>query len=263
MSGSLESDKILKINKSNLVEDFEMLKRLLILFVFCAFIPVAVNAQTDVGEKKEENTEVVEEKKQVVKKANKRPNRPERKPEPFDEADVKTMASQCVTFETEKGNIKLELFPESAPETVRNFLNLSAIGALDNTTFSRVVPNFIIQGGNLYSNENITNDLKWRATDTIPDEPNLIKHEAGILSMARPDEPDGASTHFFILLRAATTLDGKFAAFGKVVEGMDVVKTINEMQVEGETPKEPVRIKKARVAVCTAPTNNSETIDES
>lgn len=238
------------------------MKKLLILFVFCLLVSVGVNAQTETAETKEEKTTAVEqEQKRVEKKANKRPNRPERKPEPYDEADVKTMALQCVTFETEKGNIKLELFPESAPETVRNFLNLSAIGALDNTTFSRVVPNFIIQGGNLYSNENITNDLKWRATDTIPDEPNLIKHEAGILSMARPDEPDGASTHFFILLRAATTLDGKFAAFGKVLEGMDVVKTINEMPVEGETPKEPVRIKSAKVALCSTPNDNSESVE--
>ena len=185
-----------------------------------------------------------------AEKKNERPAEPPRKPEPWDDADVKTMAAQCVTFETEKGNIRFELFPESAPETVRNFLNLVSTGALDTTTFSRVVPGFVIQGGNLYTSEKLTNDLKWRSVRKIPDEPNLIKHERGILSMARPDEPNSATTDFFILLREANTLDGKFAAFGRVIFGFDVVLDINGMAVEGETPKEPVRITKANAAPC-------------
>lgn len=185
-----------------------------------------------------------------AEKANQRPKEPERKPEPWDEASVETMAKQCVELDTEKGKIRIEMFPESAPETVRNFLNLVSTGALDTTTFNRVVPGFVIQGGNLYTSQNLTNELRWRAIRKIPDEPNQILHEKGIISMARPDEPNSATTSFFILLRSADTLDGKFAAFGKVLTGYEVVEEINKGEVEGETPKEPVRILKATVGEC-------------
>jgi peptidyl-prolyl cis-trans isomerase B (cyclophilin B) len=226
-----------------------MIKRLVTIIIFCLFIFACwANAQDETVEKKTDKTS----EKKTEEKANQRPDEKDKKPEPFDEADVKTMAAQCVTLETEKGNIKLEMFPESAPETVRNFLNLVSIGALDQTKFTRVVPNFIVQGGNLWSNENLSTELKWRSQRTIPDEPNQIKHDSGIVSMARPDEPNGASTHFFILLREASYLDGKFAAFARVVSGLDVVEVINQMPVEGERPKEPVRIKTARVAPCAA-----------
>ena len=189
-------------------------------------------------------------KSEPAKKANERPSDPSQKPEPFDDVDVKTMATKCVDLKTGKGVIKLEMFPESAPNTVRNFLNLVAIKALDNTTFSRVVPDFVIQGGDLYTNNKITEAMKWRALRKIPDEPNLIKHETGILSMARGDESNTASTNFFILLTDYDSLDGKFAAFGKVTEGLEVVKTINKMPVDGETPKEPVRILEAKIETC-------------
>ncbi len=188
--------------------------------------------------------------KKPVKKANSRPEEPARIPEPFDDVTVETMATKCVKLTTGRGDILLEMFPESAPNTVRNFLNLVSIKALENTTFSRIVPNFVIQGGDLWTNENATNDIKWRASRKIADEPNLIKHEIGIVSMARGDEPNTASTNFFILLTDYPGLDGKFAAFGKVTSGMDVVETINKMPVDGEKPKEPVRINSATIFTC-------------
>lgn len=186
------------------------------------------------------------------KKSNQRPVEPV-KAEPFDKADVKTMSAQCVTLETAEGNIELEMFPESAPESVRNFLNLSATGAFDTTTFSRVVTDFVIQGGNLGTSEKWSNELAKKQKN-IPDEPNQIKHEKGILSMARTDEPNSATTHFFILLREASTLDGKFAAFGRVTKGMETVEKINKMPVENEAPKNPVKINKTIVAQCAAKT---------
>ena len=174
--------------------------------------------------------------------------------EPFDKADVKTMAGQCVTLDTEAGVILIEMFPESAPESVRNFLNLVATGVLDTTTFSRVVPGFVIQGGDLYTREGkVTNAIGLRARKTIPDEPNKILHERGIVSMARGDEPNSASTHYFILVDSASSLDGKFAAFGRVTKGMEIVVAINKMAVEGDKPVKAVRIRKARVAVCSLP----------
>lgn len=163
------------------------------------------------------------------------------------------MAAKCVGLDTESGLIEIELFPESAPESVRNFLNLAATGAYDTTVFSRVVPGFVIQGGDLYTRDGkMTYALGMRARKTIVDEPSKILHERGIVSMARSDEPNTASTHFFILVESAPSLEGKFAAFGRVTRGMDVVDTINKASVENEKPVKPVRIKKVSVQACTA-----------
>jgi peptidyl-prolyl cis-trans isomerase B (cyclophilin B) len=177
------------------------------------------------------------------------------KPEPFDSADVKTMAARCVRLETESGNIELELYPEQAPETVRNFLNLTSLGLYDTTTFSRVVSGFVVQGGNLATREVSSIAIALRSRKTIPDEPNNIPHERGVLSMARTDEPHSASTHFFILVAVAPDLDGKFAAFGRVTKGMEVIDTINKAPVVNERPEKPVRLKKAVVFPCEVKTN--------
>lgn len=161
------------------------------------------------------------------------------------------MAGKCVTFDTEAGVIEMEMFPEHAPESVRSFLNLVATGMLDTTAFTRVVPGFVIQGGDLYSREGkVTYDIGMRARKTIPDEPNKILHERGILSMARADEPNTATTNFFILVGNGAHLDGKFAAFGRVTKGMEVVDAINKASVNEEKPDKPVRIKKASVSAC-------------
>ncbi len=186
-------------------------------------------------------------------KANPRPTpRPEVRAEPFDKADVATMAKQCVALDTEAGVIELELYPEHAPESVRNFLNLAATGLFDGTSFSRVVPGFVIQGGNMWSREGgkVTREIGERGRRTIPDEPNRIIHERGVVSMARPDEPNQAMTDFFILLKEAPHLDGKFAAFGRVTKGMEVVDAINKAPVTEEKPDKPVRIRKATVGTC-------------
>jgi len=214
--------------------------RIFHILPFIALIATAVHAQQD------------------VKKANARPEPTPTptiaKPGPFDKADIKTMVSECVRLDTESGLIELELYPEQAPETVRNFLNLVATGMYDTTTFSRVVPGFVIQGGNMATREGPwTNELANRARRTIPDEPNKILHQPGVLSMARPDEPNSATTHFFILVSEAPDLDGKFAAFGRVTKGMEVVQSINKAPVIGDKPEKPVTIKKAVVFACSAP----------
>ena len=179
---------------------------------------------------------------------------PDTAAEPFDKADVKAMAAQCVTLDTEAGVIYAEMYPESAPESVRNFLNLAAIGAFDNTTFSRVVPDFVIQGGDLFTSGKITPQLAARARRTVPDEPNKILHERGVLSMARSDKPNSATTNFFILVESAPHLDNSFAAFGRVLTGMDVVDKINNATAEDEKPLKPVKIKKASIASCSGKT---------
>lgn len=220
-----------------------MLKNFILLFLISALATAAISAQN-----KPADLEQTEE--TPVKKTNQRPEKSEPK-EKFDDADVKTMASQCVRLETEQGNIELEMFPESAPESVRNFLNLTSIGAFDTTAFSRVVPGFIIQGGNIATRETRTNELTRRAYRTIPDEPNLIKHERGIVSMARGDEPNTASSNFFILVGSGSHLDGTFAAFARVTSGMETVDIINKMPAENEKPEKPVKIKTATIFPCT------------
>ncbi|HYE66179.1 MAG TPA: peptidylprolyl isomerase [Pyrinomonadaceae bacterium] len=185
------------------------------------------------------------------KKINERPTpSPTPAPEPFDGASVVQMAEQCVTLETEAGAIQIEMLPEAAPETVRNFLNLAATGAFETTTFSRIVKGFVIQGGNLATGEKWTLELAQRAVRTIPDEPSYVKHVRGIVSMARPDKPNSATTSFFILVGDGPHLDGKFSAFGRVVSGMEVADEINRAPTDGEKPSKPVRITRALAAPC-------------
>jgi peptidyl-prolyl cis-trans isomerase B (cyclophilin B) len=171
-------------------------------------------------------------------------------PEPFDGVPVEKMAGQCVTLDTELGVIEIAMMPEIAPESVRNFLNLAATGAFDTTTFSRIVKDFVIQGGNLATSENWNWELSRRMTRRLPDEPGIIKHVRGIVSMARTDEANSATTHFFILVGEGSHLNGKFAAFGTVTKGIEVADQINHAPAEGEKPEKPVKIRKAVVAAC-------------
>jgi len=110
------------------------------------------------------------------KKANARTEtaQTENAPEPFDGASVEKMAAQCVTLETDLGAIEMAMMPEVAPESVRNFLNLSATGALDTTTFSRVVKGFVIQGGNLSTSEKWGAELAKRMSRHLPDGAEMI-----------------------------------------------------------------------------------------
>lgn len=188
----------------------------------------------------------------ALKKANSRPvDAVVVTPEPFDGATVEKMAAHCVTLETESGVIDIEMIPEVAPESVRNFLNLAATGALDTTTFSRVVKGFVIQEGNLFTSEKWGHALAKRMSRKLPDEPGLVKHVRGIVSMARPEEANSASTHFFILVGAGQHLDGKFSAFGRVTKGIEVADVINQAPSDAEKPEKPVRIIRALVKPCT------------
>jgi len=187
----------------------------------------------------------------TVKKANARPTvSPTPKAEPFDGATVEKMSGQCVTLETEQGNIVIEVLPAKAPESARGFLNMAATGALDTTSFTRVVRGFVVQGGNLSTSEKWSQELANRMARHLPDEPSDLKHERGVVSMARSDEPGSATTHFFILVGDGPNLDGKFSAFGRVNRGMEVVDAINRAPSENEKPEVPVRITHATVSPC-------------
>ena len=154
-----------------------------------------------------------------------------------------------VQIEMENGGIiKLELYPEHAPITVANFVKLANEGFYDGLIFHRVIKNFMIQGGDPEGTG------MGGSPDTIKGEfsangvNNPIKHERGVISMARTNRPNSASSQFFICHKAAPHLDGSYAAFGKVIEGMDVVDEIASVATDyNDRPRFDMVIKSIRV----------------
>ena len=159
------------------------------------------------------------------------------------------MANPVVTFEMENGDIiKAELYPEIAPNTVRNFVSLVSKGFYDGLIFHRVIRGFMIQGGcpdgtgmggpgysvkGEFAQNGVANDLK---------------HTPGVLSMARSMHPDSAGSQFFIMHEAAPHLDGAYAAFGKVIEGQEHVNKVAETATDySDRPLETQRMKKVTV----------------
>lgn len=155
-----------------------------------------------------------------------------------------------VIIELENGKqIKLELYPEKAPITVENFLKLVKESFYDGLIFHRVIEGFMIQGGDPEGTG------MGGAKDKIKGEfgengvPNDIKHVRGVISMARSRQPDSASSQFFIVHKDAPHLDGKYAAFGKVVEGMDAVDEIAETETDyNDRPIKDIRMKRVYVS---------------
>lgn len=159
------------------------------------------------------------------------------------------MANPIVTFEMENGDImKAELYPEIAPNTVNNFISLVQNGFYDGLIFHRVIRGFMIQGGcpdgtgmggpgytikGEFSQNGFANDLR---------------HTEGVLSMARAMHPDSAASQFFIMHKNSPHLDGAYAAFGKITEGMDIVNKIAETATDySDRPLEEQKMKKVTV----------------
>ena len=159
------------------------------------------------------------------------------------------MANPIVTFEMDNGDVmKAELYPDIAPNTVNNFISLVSKGYYDGLIFHRVISGFMIQGGcpagtgtggpgyNIkgeFSQNGFTNDLK---------------HGEGVLSMARAMHPDSAGSQFFIMHKNSPHLDGAYAAFGKIIEGMDVVNKIAATDTDySDRPLEEQKMKKVTV----------------
>lgn len=159
-----------------------------------------------------------------------------------------------VTFCMASGNeIKMELYPDIAPNTVNNFLHLASTGFYDGLTFHRIVPGFVIQGGDPLGTGFGGPGYGIKGEFAANGHPNNLAHERGVVSMARSNHPDSAGSQFFIVLEAAPHLDGGYAAFGRVIEGMEEVDRIVEDEVEprivsatvetfGVTYPEPERI---------------------
>ena len=132
-----------------------------------------------------------------------------------------------ISIETNFGKIVFKLIPETAPETVRNIVKLTESGFYDGVLFHRVIPGFMIQGGD--PNTKNANKSSWGQGGpgySLKAEFNSISHRRGIVSMARATDPDSAGSQFFIVTADSTFLDGQYTAFGEVTEGMDVADKI-------------------------------------
>ncbi len=136
------------------------------------------------------------------------------------------MKKPVVTIETNHGVIKVELCPETAPNTVNNFISLVRKGFYDGTIFHRVIPGFMIQGGDPEGTGMGGPGYGIKGEFAANGFENPLKHTTGVISMARSQQPDSAGSQFFIMVADAAYLDGQYASFGKVLEGQEVAEAI-------------------------------------
>jgi peptidyl-prolyl cis-trans isomerase B (cyclophilin B) len=151
-------------------------------------------------------------------------------------------ANKIAIMETNMGTIKLKFFPEVAPIHVQSFIHLANKGFFNGLTFHRIIDGFVIQGG--CPKGDGTGGPGYR----IKAEFNNIKHQLGVLSMARSQEPDSGGSQFFICLGDLPKLDGKYTVFGTTIEGIDVVKAIGKVATDAsDKPLKPVIIKSVKI----------------
>ena len=159
------------------------------------------------------------------------------------------MSLPIVTFEFENGDvIKAELYPEIAPNTVRNFISLINNKFYDGIIFHRVIAGFMIQGGCPKGTGTGGPGYSIKGEFTSNGFKNDLKHDKGVLSMARAMSPNSAGSQFFIMHQKSPHLDGQYAAFGKVTEGLDIVDKIASTQTcYGDRPVKDVKLKSVTV----------------
>ena len=140
------------------------------------------------------------------------------------------MSNPIVTFETNQGTIKAELFPDVAPNTVNNFISLVKRGFYDGLIFHRVIPGFMIQGGDPQGTGMGGPGYSIKGEFIMNNFNNELLHKRGVLSMARSQSPNSAGSQFFIMVDDAPHLNAQYASFGQVIEGMEAVDKIVEAQ---------------------------------
>jgi peptidyl-prolyl cis-trans isomerase B (cyclophilin B) len=171
---------------------------------------------------------------------------PPPEPEPFSTETVDALRAYRAVLETSAGPITIELFPERAPGHVRAFLRMAAAGVFDGTSFHRVVKGFVVQTGSLDTRGPLT-EKQQKLVRPLQPEFNDTKHVKGIVSMARGDDPGSALTSFFIVTGDASSLDGKYTVFGRVIDGLTVVEAIEQTPLNGEAPVTRIELKTVRV----------------
>ncbi len=154
-----------------------------------------------------------------------------------------------VTFKIkELGEIKAELYPEVAPESVKNFIQLINMNFYDGLVFHRVIKGFMIQGGCPDGNGMGGPGYSIKGEFTSNGFQNDLKHEKGVLSMARSNHPNSAGSQFFIMHKNSPHLDGMYAGFGKVIEGLEIVDSIAEVATDYmDRPREAVEMESVSV----------------
>ena len=159
------------------------------------------------------------------------------------------MSNPIVTITMENGDVmKAELYPETAPNTVNNFISLVRKGFYDGLGFHRIISGFMIQGGDPAGNGTGGPGYSIRGEFSGNGFRNDLSHEPGVLSMARAMDPDSAGSQFFIMHKSADYLDGQYADFGRIIEGMDIVNKIAEVPTDwSDRPTEPQVIKSMTV----------------
>lgn len=160
------------------------------------------------------------------------------------------MSNPIVTIEMENGGVmKAELYPETAPNTVNNFISLVQSGFYDGTVFHRVIPGFMIQGGDPDGTGMGGPGYSIKGEFSQNGFKNDLIHERGVLSMARTMDPNSAGSQFFVMVAPAGHLDGDYAAFGQVIEGVDDAIAISRVprSMMDDKPKKPVVIQSIRV----------------
>ena len=161
------------------------------------------------------------------------------------------MANPVITIQMKDGGVmKAELYPEIAPITVKNFVDLAAKGFYNGLIFHRVIPGFMIQGGDPQGTGMGGPGYTIKGEFSANGVRNDLKHTRGVLSMARAYDPDSAGSQFFIMHENSPHLDGQYAAFGKVIEGIEVVDKIASVKTDyNDKPLEPVVIEIMSVEV--------------
>ena len=168
-------------------------------------------------------------------------------PDRFITGSAEELARYRAVLDTSAGPITIEFFPDKAIETVRQFLRLSDAGVYDGMAFHRVAPGFVIQTGALSSRTAPLTEKQQKLVHNLQPEFNDTKHVKGIVSMARGDAPDSASTSFFICTGASSALDGVYTAFGRVVDGMAAVDAIEAAPRTGEAPNQRIDLRTVRI----------------
>ncbi len=159
------------------------------------------------------------------------------------------MSNPIVTFEMENGGVmKAELYPDVAPNTVNNFISLVKKGFYDGLIFHRVIPGFMIQGGDPKGSGVGGPGYSIRGEFSSNGFDNDLKHDRGVLSMARTMAPNSAGSQFFVMHEDSSHLDGQYAAFGKVIEGIEVVDEICKVRTDyNDRPRVPQVMKRVTV----------------
>ena len=168
-------------------------------------------------------------------------------PEPFSTESAAELSAYRAVLETSMGPITIEFTPDKAPEHVRNFLRLAQAGVYNGMGVHRVAKGFVIQTGYLPSRSEPLSESQQRLVRNLQPEFNDTPHGKGTVSMARGENPASADMSFFIVLGPSPVLDGKYTAFGRVVDGLPVVEAIEQVPVNGEAPVTRVEVKSVRV----------------